>query len=309
MSPATNAALELRDLTKTFSALEREPVRAVDRVDLLVQPGEIVALLGPNGAGKTTTLDMVLGLTEPTDGSVRVHGETPRRAVADGRISAVLQTGGLLRDLTVAETVRMIASTYATHRGVEEVIAEADLTAVAGRRVAKCSGGEQQRLRYALALLPDPDLIVLDEPTAGMDVTSRRSFWSTMRADADAGRTVVFATHYLEEADAFAQRIVMMAGGRVVADGTTHDIRAQATGRVVSATSSDPAATVHRLRAHPAVLDVGREGDRVTVHSSDSDDVARLLLDELDAHDLEISSGSLETAFLQITGAPEGTDR
>ncbi|GAA2076767.1 ABC transporter ATP-binding protein [Aeromicrobium halocynthiae] len=308
MSTATTAALELRDLTKTFSTRERDSVRAVDGIDLLVQPGEIVALLGPNGAGKTTTLDMVLGLTEPTGGSVRVHGQAPRRAIADGRVSAVLQTGGLLRDLTVAETVRMIASTYATHRGVQGVLAQADLATVADRRVAKCSGGEQQRLRYALALLPDPDLIVLDEPTAGMDVTSRRSFWSTMRADADAGRTVVFATHYLEEADAFAQRIVMMAGGRVVADGTTHDIRAQASGRVVSATCDDPVTTARRVRAHPAALDVGLEGDRITVHSSDSDSVARLLLTELDARDLEISSGSLESAFLQITAAPEQED-
>lgn len=301
MSPSTTPALQLEGLTKTFPARGRGPVRAVDGLDLRVDPGEIVALLGPNGAGKTTTLDIVLGLTEPTTGSVHVHGRSPRAAVADGRISAVLQTGGLLRDLTVTETIRMIASTYPSHRGVDDVLAQADLTSVAGRRVSKCSGGEQQRLRYALALLPDPDLIVLDEPTAGMDVGARRSFWRTMRTDADAGRTVVFATHYLEEADAFAQRIVMMAGGRIVADGTTHDVRAQASGRVVSATCADPASTAARVRAHPAVVDVTLEGDRLSVHSSDSDAVARVLLTELDARDLEITAGSLEAAFVQIT--------
>ena len=160
----------------------------------------------------------------------------PREAVVSGAVSAVLQTGGLLRDLTVRETVPMIASTYASHTPVDEVIDRAGLRTLADRRVSKCSGGEQQRLRFALALLPDPRLLVLDEPTAGMDVTARRDFWDTMHADASAGRTVVFATHYLEEADAFADRIVLVAGGRIVADGTTAEIRSQASGRTVSAT-------------------------------------------------------------------------
>src|SRR5699024_4358015 len=137
----------------------------------------------------------------------RVLGRSPRRAVREGRISAVLQSGGLLRDLTVAETVRMIASTFTEHVPVPEVIERAGIASIARRRVSKCSGGEQQRLRFALALLPDPDLLVLDEPTAGMDVSARAEFWDTMRADAASGRTVVFATHYLEEADTFAERI------------------------------------------------------------------------------------------------------
>ena len=196
-------AVELRSLVKTFPARRGShdtEVRAVDGVDLRIEPGEVVAFLGPNGAGKTTTLDMVLGLTEPTTGTARVFGHRPREAVIAGHVSAVLQTGGLLRDLTVRETVRMIASTYAASTPVDEVIDRAGLRALADRRVSKCSGGEQQRLRFALALLPDPRLLVLDEPTAGMDVTARRDFWDTMHADASAGRTVVFATHYLEEA-------------------------------------------------------------------------------------------------------------
>ena len=234
--------------------------------------------------------------------SVEVYGQSPRAAVGAGRISAVLQTGGLLRDLSVKETVQMIASTFATHTGIEEVLERADLTRIASRKVSKCSGGEQQRLRYALALLPDPDLIVLDEPTAGMDVGSRQSFWETMHADADAGRTVVFATHYLEEADAFAQRIVMVANGRVVADGSTTDIRAQASGRIVTAEVPDVDAALDRLRARPEVIDAEVNRGRLTVQSNDSDAVARVLLTELDGHDLEISSGSLEAAFLQITG-------
>ena len=301
------AAIELRGLVKTFGIPGGEVVRAVDGVAISITPGEVVAVLGPNGAGKTTTLDMVLGLTTPTAGTVEVFGAAPRQAVMAGRVSAVLQTGGLLRDITVRETVQMIASTFPQHAGVDEVIDRAGLTSLARRKVSKCSGGEQQRLRFALALLPDPDLLVLDEPTAGMDVSARREFWDTMHADADAGRTVVFATHYLEEADAFAKRIVMIAGGRVVADGPTEEIRAQATGRTVSADlpENGAAQVLARLRSMPQVIAVTTQGHRVTVTSGDSDAVARALLGELGASNLEIASGSLESAFMTITAAPD----
>ena len=171
----------------------------------------------------------------------------PRQAVAQGRVSAVLQTGGLLAELTVRETVQYVAAAFTRPLGVPEVLERAGLTRLAERRVSKCSGGEQQRLRFALALLPEPELLVLDEPTAGLDVSARREFWATMHAEADRGRTVVFATHYLEEADDFADRIVLMAGGRVVADGPTDQIRATATGKVVSAVVADLAAAREAL--------------------------------------------------------------
>ncbi|WP_206063277.1 ABC transporter ATP-binding protein [Nocardioides sp. HDW12B] len=297
------AAIELRGLRRTFATRDGE-VTAVDGVDLTVRPGEVVALLGPNGAGKTTTLDVVLGLTQPTSGSVTVLGGGAREAVRAGRVSAVLQTGGLLGDLTVRETVRFIASTFtATGRdtaSVDEVLERAGVTRLADRLVAKCSGGEQQRLRFALALLPDPDLLVLDEPTAGMDVNARREFWSVMHAEAARGRTVVFATHYLEEADSFAQRIVVMTDGRVIADGSVEEVRARATGRTVTCDLLDVIA-LERLRAHPAVAAVAVDGDRVSVRSSDSDAVARLLLTELGGHQVEITSGSLEDAFVHLT--------
>ncbi len=301
----TAPAIRLRDVTRTFPSAEGT-VRAVDGIDLTIGGGEVVALLGPNGAGKTTTLDMVLGLTTPTSGSVSVYGAPPREAVAAGRVSAVLQTGGLLRDLRVGETVELVASMYAAHAPVEEVMARAGLEGLAGRLVSRCSGGEQQRLRFALALLPDPDLLVLDEPTAGMDVTARRDFWATMHAEADAGRTVVFATHYLEEADSFADRIVLVAGGRVVADGPTAEIRAHATGRVVHA-DLDPAtagATAARLRELPGVTQVDLDGSRVRVRAADSDAVARALLTGLGGSGLEIVTGSLEDAFVHLTQKP-----
>src|SRR3954447_14346225 len=233
-APATGRAapaVALRGLTKRFGA-----VTAVDALDLTIEQGEIVAFLGPNGAGKTSTIDMVLGLSRPDAGTAEVFGMAPRTAVAHGLVTAVMQTGGLLKDLTVAETVELTAALFAHTRPVAEVLQRAGLTEIAGRRVGRCSGGEQQRLRFAMALLPEPELIILDEPTTGMDVEGRREFWSAIRADAERGRTVVFATHYLDEADAYADRIVLVSRGRVVADGTAAEIKALSAGRLVTAT-------------------------------------------------------------------------
>lgn len=301
---APTEGIDLQGVTKSFRS-GSETVHAVAGVDLVIAPGEVVAILGPNGAGKTTTLDMVLGLTAPSTGSITSFGAQPRRAVHEGRVSAVLQTGGLLHDLTARETVRMIASTFPHHEPVEDVLQRAGLADKADRRVSKLSGGEQQRLRFALALLPDPDLLILDEPTAGMDVAARREFWRTMHEDATNGRTVLFATHYLEEADNFADRIVLMAGGRVVADGTTEEIRARASGRTVSADvrRGDVGAAAERLRELPGTSSVTVNGERVTAIGEDSDALARVLLTELDGRNLEVTTASLDAAFMAITGA------
>ncbi|TYL55205.1 ABC transporter ATP-binding protein [Nocardioides sp. BGMRC 2183] len=304
MSSPSAPAIELRGLHKSFTRPGHPSVEAVRGVDLTVDRGQIVAFLGPNGAGKTTTLDMVLGLTEPTSGTALVYGDRPRRAITAGRVSAVLQTGGLLRDLTVRETVRMIASTFPRAADVDDVLERAGLADQRDRMVSKCSGGEQQRLRFALALLPDPELLILDEPTAGMDVAARHDFWAAMRAEADAGRTVVFATHYLEEADSFAERIVMIAQGRVIADGTTAEIRSRATGRTVTA-SLPPGrvgSVAAALREQEHVAEVSLAGSRITVRTGDSDRVALALLTELGGTELEITTGSLDDAFLAITG-------
>ncbi len=288
------AAIAATGLTKSFGA-----VRAVDGVDLRVSSGEVVAFLGPNGAGKTTTIDMILGLSRPDDGEITVFGTTPRGAIARGYVSAVLQTGGLLKDLTVRETVELTASVFADTRPVDEVLERAGIAEIGGRMVGKCSGGQQQRLRFAMALLSDPGLLILDEPTTGMDVEGRRSFWQAIRADADRGRTVLFATHYLEEADAYADRIVLMSRGRIVADGRAAQIKNLVAGRVVRATlpGADPVA----LAAIAGVKDVEVQGERVVIGTTDSDALARHLLTATAARDVEISSQNLESVFLALT--------
>jgi ABC-2 type transport system ATP-binding protein len=290
-------ALRLAGLAKSFGHTE-----AVRGIDLTIRPGEIVALLGPNGAGKTTTIDLLLGLGHPTAGSVAVFGLEPRAAVARGRVSALMQNGGLLKDLTARETLELTASLFAETRPVEEVLKRAGLSEVARTRVGKLSGGEQQRLRFAMALLPDPDLLVLDEPTTGMDVSGRRDFWRAIREDSRRGRTILFATHYLEEADAYADRVVLLSHGRVVADGTAAEIKAMASGRTVRATlmGAGPG-DVRALSRLPGVAGVELRGDTVLVHTADSDAVARYLLLQTGARDLEIEARGIEDAFIALT--------
>ncbi len=271
-------AIQLEALTKHFRGPDK-PVEAVAGINVHILPGEVVAFLGPNGAGKTTTLDIVLGLTEPTSGSARVFQMTPREAIRAGRVGAVLQTGGLLRDMTVRETVLAIAALQGAKDRVDAVLEMAHLQPLARRKVSRCSGGEQQRIKFALALLTEPDLLVLDEPTAGLDVTARREFWESMHAQADEGRTIVFATHYLEEAERFADRIVLIAEGRIVADGPMAEIRA----------------LTHRRRVSYLL-----DGQRHQAAVTDSDALALAVLNR-GASDLEITAPSLEEAFLALT--------
>ena len=287
-------AVGLRGVRKHFGS-----VQAVRGIDLDVTSGEIVAFLGPNGAGKTSTIDIILGLSQPSAGEVSVFGMHPRQAIARGLVSAVMQTGGLLKDLTVGETAEYTASLFAQSRPVQEVLSRAGISGIADRRVGKCSGGEQQRLRFAMALLPDPELLVLDEPTTGMDVEGRRGFWAAIRQDTAEGRTVLFATHYLEEADAYADRIILVRHGQIVADGTAAEIKAMAAGRTVRATL--PGADETALRRIPGADSVEVRGDTVLVHSSDSDAVARYLLTSTAARDLEIVARGIEDAFIALT--------
>ncbi|RNI20525.1 ABC transporter ATP-binding protein [Flexivirga caeni] len=290
----TAPAIELVGLEKHFGS-----VQAVRGLDLTVQQGEIVAFLGPNGAGKTSTIDMMLGLSMPNAGTARVFGMSPRDAIGRGLVAAVMQTGGLLKDLTVRETVDLTSSLFVQTRSVEECLERAGIADIADRKVQKCSGGQQQRLRFAMALVSDPALVILDEPTTGMDVTGRRDFWGAIRQDAQRGRTVLFATHYLEEADQYADRIVLLRKGEIVADGTGAHIKSMATGRTVRATITG--LSDRELAAIPGVDSVELQGDSVSLHSKDSDAVARYLFANTNARDVEITARGLEDAFIALT--------
>jgi ABC-2 type transport system ATP-binding protein len=289
------AGLRIRGLTKSYG-----PVRAVAGVDLDIVSGETVALLGPNGAGKSTAIDMLLGLTRPDAGTVTVFGRDPAGAIEAGLVGAMLQSGGLISEVTVRELIELAASLYRRPMAVAEVLARADLTELADRRTTKLSGGQSQRVRFALALVPDPELLVLDEPTAAMDVESRRRFWASMRELTAAGRTVLFATHYLEEADQYADRVILMAGGRVVADGPATAIKAVVGGRTVRATL--PGASAPALEVLPGVTAVEIHGDGIRLTCTDSDAALRALLAASPcARDIEVGGADLEDAFVALT--------
>jgi ABC-2 type transport system ATP-binding protein len=288
------AAIAAVGLRKDFGS-----VHAVRGIDLTIQPGEIVAFLGPNGAGKTTTIDMILGLSEPTAGTVTVLGQSPRSAISRGLVAAVMQTAGLLKDITVRETLELTGSLFVHHASVDAVMERAGISDIGGRRVTKCSGGQQQRLRFAMALLSEPEVLILDEPTTGMDVTGRRDFWAAIRQDATRGRTILFATHYLEEADEYADRIILVRQGRIVADGSASQIKAMTAGRTLRATL--PGATAAMFLDVPGADSVEVRADTVRIHASDSDAVARYLLTHTAAHDLEIESRGIEDAFIALT--------
>ncbi|MBD0689707.1 ABC transporter ATP-binding protein [Streptomyces sp. CBMA123] len=290
-------------------------VRAVDGLDLVLRPGETVALLGPNGAGKSTSLDLLLGLREPDQGSVTLFGGTPRAAIEDGRVGAMLQSGGLMTDVKVRELVELACTVHPRGRSVTGVLTDAGITGIADRRVDKLSGGQEQRVRFALAIAGDSDLIVLDEPTTGMDVSVRQAFWASMRAQADAGRTVLFATHYLEEADSIADRVLVLHRGRLIADGSSAEIKARAGARRIAFELHDADLTADAarfdeavLRALPGVrsLDVTARvpGVRtVRIRTADADaSVAGIYRAGLYPRGLEVTGVGLEQAFLTITG-------
>ena len=302
--PPGAAGIQLAGLVKSFHGPHGEPVHAVRGVDISITPGETVALLGPNGAGKSTTVDMMLGLSKPDAGTVNLFGGTPAQAIQQGQVGAMLQTGGVLRDLTVRELVAMMGALFPNSLPVDDVLAMTGLIDIANQRTQKLSGGQSQRVRFAVAMVSDPDLLVLDEPTVAMDVEARNAFWTTMRAFAAQGKTVIFATHYLEEADAYADRIILMARGRIVADGATTEIKSQVGGKTIRATL--PAVAAADLTALAGVAAVDTRGDAVLLHCTDSDRAIRALLAAYPAaHDIEITGAGLEQAFLALTGDDE----
>jgi ABC-2 type transport system ATP-binding protein len=304
---AGSAGVAVHGLTKSFRT-PQGPVHAVRGIDLTIPAGQTVALLGPNGAGKSTTIDMLLGLTKPDAGTVSLFGKTPADAIKAGAVGAMLQVGGVIPYLSVRELITMVASLYPSPLDVDQVIEIANVSDIAGRRTTKLSGGQTQRLRFAIALVSNPDLIVLDEPTVALDVEARRDFWATMRSFAARGKTVVFATHYLAEADAYADRVVLLANGRIVADGSATEIKSTVGLRTIRATL--PAADLHALGALPGVTNADTHGDTLILNCADSDAALRALLAEYPhAQDIEVTGAGLEEAFVHLTrDAPEEKD-
>jgi ABC-2 type transport system ATP-binding protein len=300
---AAGAAVSLQGLRKRYG-----DVHAVAGVDLVIAPGEVVALLGPNGAGKSTTVDMLLGLTRPDAGESRIFGQAPHQAVESGTVGAMLQEGSLLEDATVGETVAMIASLHRNPMPVAEALRRAGVEDLANRRGTRLSGGQKQRVRFAVALVCDPHLLVLDEPTSAMDVATRREFWQSMQEFTDAGKTVLFATHYLDEAEEFADRVVLMRAGRIIADGSVAEVRSAVSGRTL--TAQVPGVTEQAMLQLPGVRGADLRGERVELDCVDSDAAVRALVAGYPAaHDIEIRAVGLEEAFLALTGDHEEATR
>ncbi|MFD5521262.1 ATP-binding cassette domain-containing protein [Streptomyces sp. NPDC127066] len=286
--------MRFRGAVKTFG-----DVRAVNGLDLDVASGETVALLGRNGAGKSTAISLLLGLNEPDEGSVALFGGSPRESVRAGRVGAMLQDARPVPRVTVQELVSFVAGRYPAPLPVAEALRLAGVTELAGRRVDRLSGGQAQRVRFAVALAGDPALIVLDEPTAALDVEARHAFWESMRAYARRGHTVLFSTHYLEEADAHADRIVVVDRGRIVANGTGEELRRSAGGNLVSLDLAGLGA--EDLALLPGVVAVEVRGRRARLRTDDSDATVIALAERGAIRGLEVVPASLDDAFLALT--------
>ncbi|MFE7772525.1 ABC transporter ATP-binding protein [Streptomyces sp. NPDC057445] len=295
-TPEAAPAVHFTGATKAFGS-----VRAVAGIGLAVRRGETVALLGRNGAGKSTTISLLLGIEEPDTGSVRLFGDSPAAAVRSGRVGAMLQEGRPVPRVTVRELVAFVARTYPDPLPVAEALELAGLTELAGRRVDRLSGGQAQRVRFAVALAGSPELIVLDEPTAALDVEARHAFWASMRAYARRGNTVLFSTHYLEEADTHADRIVVIDRGRIVADGSGEELKRAAGGNLVSFDLAG--GSTEGLDLLPGVVSVEVRGDRARLRTDDSDATVMALAGLGAVRGLEVAPVSLDDAFLSLTSA------
>ncbi|MCX5201553.1 ABC transporter ATP-binding protein [Streptomyces sp. NBC_00237] len=296
--PAPAPAVHFTGAVKSYGG-----VRAVDGLSLALHPGETTALLGRNGAGKSTAIGLLLGLDEPDSGSVRLFGEAPALAVQAGRVGAMLQDGRPVPRVTVRELVSFVAKTYPKPMPVDEALDLAGIREFGPRRADRLSGGQIQRVRFAIALVGDPDLVVLDEPTAALDVEARRALWHSMRRFAARGKTVLFSTHYLTEADENASRIIVVDRGRVVADGSGDRLRREAGGNLVSFDLAGRPS--EGLSVLPGVTGVEIRGDRARLRSDDSDATVVALAGMRAIRGLEVAPATLEDAFLRLTD-PDG---
>jgi ABC-2 type transport system ATP-binding protein len=290
----THSAAELRNVTHRYGNHV-----ALRGLSMSLQPGEVVALLGPNGAGKTTAVKLLLGLLRPTEGTATVFGRSPSEREARQRIGAMLQVARVPETLTAGEYLDLFRSYYPQPLPVDEIVASAGLEGIENRQFKDMSGGQKQRMLFALAICGNPDLVFLDEPTLGMDIETRHNLWKRVRALADAGKTVLLTTHYLEEADTLADRILVIAQGSVIAEGTPSEIKGRVSGRKIRCITK---LTDGFLEQIPGVEGVERVGAGVTLSVGSAENVLRAMLDaDAELHSLEVTSPALEDAFLALT--------
>lgn len=284
----------LQSVTKSYGSIQ-----ALRSVELSVHAGELVALLGPNGAGKTTAVKLLLGLARPNAGTVRVFGGDPRNPQNRMRTGAMLQVGRVPETLRVGEHIDLFSSYYSQPLPLAEIVKAAGLQGLEKRPFGELSGGQRQRLLFALAICGDPDLLFLDEPTVGLDVESRRALWDEIRKLVDRGKTVLLTTHYLQEADALADRVVVINQGNIVAQGTPAQIKAQTAGKRIRCVTRLSLESVLRL---PGVVEAHQDRDALEIQTAEAEPVLReLLARDSSLSGIEVTTAGLEEAFLALT--------
>ncbi len=290
--------VRIQHVSKTF-----QDKKAVNNVSFSIKKGEVIAILGPNGAGKTTTISMLLGLLHPTSGSIQLFGLNPSEKKVREKIGTMLQEVSVMNGLKSKELLELIRNYYPNPLSLKELIQLTGLTDTDLRtRAEKLSGGQKRRLSFALALSGNPDLIMFDEPTVGMDITSRNRFWKTIKQLAAQGKTIIFTTHYLQEADDVAERILLFHNGSIIADGTPAEIKARIAKQAVSFTTNDPFQAFEKLNQHSVVTNIYQKNERIIVQTGDTDAVLALLFEEkVGAQQIQIENGKLEEAFEQLT--------
>ncbi len=274
-------------------------VLALDRVDLEVRRGEVLALLGPNGAGKTSAISLLLGLLQADTGSATLFDMAPKKLSARRRIGAMLQTTGVPETLTIGELIALFRSYYARPRSVADIVALAGVEQLLDRRYAKLSGGQQRRAQFALALCGHAEILFLDEPTTGLDIDARETMWRTIRRLVAEGCAIVLTTHYLEEAEALADRVAVLARGRIVAEGSVAQIRARVAQRRIRCVSKLASEAV---AGWPEVRSVARAGEHLEIVTDAAEAVVRqLLFEDSELAELEVRRAGLAEAFVEIT--------
>jgi ABC-2 type transport system ATP-binding protein len=275
-------------------------VQALRQVDFTIRAGELVALLGPNGAGKTTAVKLFLGLAKPTTGTVSVFGGNPIHAEVRTRIGAMLQVAKVPETLRVREHIDLFSSYYPRPLPIDEILTLAGLQEIKDREFGELSGGQRQRVLFALALCGDPDILFLDEPTVGLDVESRRVLWEEIRRLVARGKTVLLTTHYLEEADALADRVVVINRGEIIAEGTPAEIKASTAGRRIRCVTS---LNIETVRGLPGVIEVRTDREGLEIRAGAAEPILReLLMRDAGLSNIEVTSAGLEEAFLALTG-------